>query len=398
MEKEIFTVSQITEKIAYVLNINFDILNIQGEVSNVTYHRSGHIYFTLKDDLAQISCVIWRNVKINYELKEGMKVIITGKLTVYAQRGNYQINCYLVKPLGQGDLYLAFEALKAKLRDKGYFDLERKREIPKIPLKIGISTSPTGAAIKDIISTLIRRLPIASIYFVPTIVQGDEAAQSIVKAIEVLNTYPLDVIIIARGGGSIEDLWAYNEEMTADAIYNSKIPIVTGVGHESDFTIADFVADKRAPTPTGAAEMVTPITVNDLLDEIKIMQKDLLNTMQDHIDEINNTIDNIINSYVFKSIYDKIKNYYQYLDDIESKIIIILNNKIKLLINSVDSLFKQCNHLNPYSPFDKGYALLLSQNNIITNNETLGNFFQIDIRRKFEIATATINSIKRLGN
>jgi len=396
MGNNILTVSQITDKIAYILNINFDILNIQGEISNLTYHRSGHIYFTLKDEKAQIACVIWKNVKINFTLKEGMKVIVTGELTVYPPRGNYQIKCFGIKPLGQGDLYLAFEALKAKLEQKGYFNIERKREIPRLPLKIGVSTSPTGAAIKDIISTIERRLPIATVYFVPTIVQGEGAAQSIAKAIEILNSYPLDVIIIGRGGGSIEDLWAYNEEITADAIYNSKIPIVSGVGHETDFTIADFVSDKRAPTPTGAAEMVTSITKDDLLSGISSIQSDLINYMKDYVDELKNNISKITDSYVFKSVYDKLTNLYQYLDEIESKSILIINNKITLFKNSIDALYKQCKSLNPYSPIDKGYALLLSNNKLINNLETLGNFITIDIKRKYEIANATINSIKKI--
>jgi exodeoxyribonuclease VII large subunit len=322
-----------------------------------------------------------------------MKVIISGKLTVYGPRGNYQIECVSMKPIGQGDLYLAFEALKAKLEEDGYFDSIHKKTIPVLPMKIGVSTSPTGAAIKDIISTLERRFPVCEVFFRPTLVQGEGSAVDISKAIKELNQYPLDVIIIGRGGGSIEDLWAYNEEITAQAIFESEIPIISAVGHETDFTIADFVADKRAPTPTGAAEMITPNTISDIYEYLTKTKLNLASSIKRVVQTKIELLNSIKNSYAFRDFKNKIRNNQQWLDKNESDIksyIIKAFNRYQDKVESIESHLKS---LYPLSPLNKGFALLMSEKKYISENDSLGNYLTIDILRKNEVAGVTINNI-----
>lgn len=234
---------------------------IKGELSNFKMHSRGHMYFTLKDENARIQAVMFAgyNRGLAFRPESGMKVMIRGEISVYEPSGNYQMYVKEMQPDGIGNLYLAYEQLKGKLQELGYFDETRKRSLPPYPSRIGVVTSPTGAAIRDIITTLKRRYPIGEIVLIPALVQGANAAPSIVKAIDQANRFgDLDVLIVGRGGGSIEELWAFNEESVARAIYESDIPIISAVGHETDFTIADFVADLRAPTPTGAAELAVP--------------------------------------------------------------------------------------------------------------------------------------------
>jgi exodeoxyribonuclease VII large subunit len=234
---------------------------IKGELSNFKMHSRGHMYFTLKDENARIQAVMFagHNRGLAFRPESGMKVVIRGEVSVYEPSGNYQMYVKEMQPDGVGSLYLAYEQLKTKLQEQGLFDENRKRPLPPYPNRIGVVTSPTGAAIRDIMTTLKRRYPIGEIILIPALVQGVNAAPSIVKAIEQANDLGnLDVLIVGRGGGSIEELWAFNEEAVAHAIYRSRIPVISAVGHETDFTIADFVADLRAPTPTGAAELAVP--------------------------------------------------------------------------------------------------------------------------------------------
>ncbi|MCE1189112.1 MAG: exodeoxyribonuclease VII large subunit [Ignavibacteria bacterium] len=260
-DQSVYSVSEITKQIKGVLEETFDDVQIMGEISNFKAHYSGHWYFSLKDADAQISCVLWRSFTnyVFFTPQDGMKVVLRGKLTLYAPRGSYQIDVRSMQPAGAGELQIAFDALKQKLAAEGLFEAEYKKDIPKMPLHIGIATAIDGAALQDMLSVARRRFPLVELHIVPCRVQGAGAAESVVKAIQVLNAQDdIEVIILARGGGSIEDLWAFNEEITARAIFGSDKPIITGVGHEVDFTIADFVADMRAPTPTAAMEYVTP--------------------------------------------------------------------------------------------------------------------------------------------
>src|SRR5438128_7232801 len=266
---KVLTVTELTRSIRNTLEVKFGAVWVQGEISNYKLHPSGHQYFTLKDQGAQIACVIWRDAMVppRQPLVDGTQVQVFGTVTVFEARGQYQLNVQILQPRGVGLLQAKFEALKRKLEGEGLFAAERKRELPKLPRRIGIVTSPTGAAIRDMLNVLRRRAPWLQILINPVRVQGTGAAQEIAVAIRELampneNWQPLDLIVVTRGGGSIEDLWEFNEEIVARAIFNSAVPIVSAVGHEIDFTICDFVADFRAPTPSAAAELIVP----DIID------------------------------------------------------------------------------------------------------------------------------------
>ncbi|MCX7909022.1 MAG: exodeoxyribonuclease VII large subunit [Ignavibacteria bacterium] len=391
---EVITVSELTRRIAELLQNEIGFVIVQGEISNYKLHSSGHRYFTLKDEEAQVNCVFWRNKQINFELKDGYKVIVTGWVTVYPIRGQYQIDCVNIFPVGFGDLFLQFEALKKKLGDEGLFDSSFKKPLPEFPLKIGIATSSTGAVLHDMITTIKRRNPLCVIFFRETLVQGDEAKNDIVQAIKDLNNLSLDLIIIGRGGGSIEDLWAFNEEIVARAIFASKIPIISAVGHETDFTIADFVADKRAPTPTAAAEIATPITIDMLKEEINYLQNELFKKINFHLDEMKRIIDQNTKSYAFKKIEDKIKFSFQLLDDLEERLQTNIYRFFKLKKENLFSTINHFNSLNPIIPLEKGFALLKHNGKIINNQVSLVKFKKVEIIRKDEIASVRVESVK----
>src|ERR1700757_5087148 len=266
---KIFTVSQLTRSIRSTLETKFGAVWVQGEISNYKLHPSGHQYFTLKDQRAQISCVIWRDTMapLRKPLVDGAQVQVYGTVTVFETRGQYQLNVQILQPRGVGLLQAKFEALKRKLETEGLFAPEHKRPLPNFPRRIGIVTSPTGAAVRDMLNVLHRRAPWLQILINPVRVQGAGAAQEIAVAIREFalpneGFLPLDLIVVTRGGGSIEDLWEFNEEIVAGAIFNSAVPIVSAVGHEIDFTMCDFVADLRAPTPSAAAELIVPDVID----------------------------------------------------------------------------------------------------------------------------------------
>ena len=272
MERRYITVGTLNRylKNKFDTDPNIQKVYLKGEVSNFKGHTRGHLYFTLKDEESRINAVMFsfNASKLNFVPEDGMKVLVCGKVSLYPPTGQYQIYVEEMTNDGLGNLYLMFEALKKELSELGYFNEEHKKKLPKYPKKIGIVTAPTGAAIKDILSTIKRRYPICETLLFPCLVQGELAKDDIVRQINKANEYDdIDLLIVGRGGGSYEDLWAFNEKVVADAIYNSRIPIISAVGHEIDFTIADFVADLRAPTPTGAAEMAVP-NMSDLLNLI----------------------------------------------------------------------------------------------------------------------------------
>ncbi|MBQ7953456.1 MAG: exodeoxyribonuclease VII large subunit, partial [Clostridia bacterium] len=257
------TVTQLNKYIKNLLetDINLSQISVKGEISNFKLHSSGHCYMTIKDETAQIRAVMFKTYtsSLKFTPENGMKITATGKISVYERDGQYQMYIFSMQPDGLGDLHVEFEKLKAKLTAEGIFDASHKKPIPKTPKTIGVVTSPTGAAIRDIINVVTRRYPLAEIIVCPVLVQGENSAKQIANAIEYMNRENMaDVLIVGRGGGSIEDLWSFNEEVVAYAIYNSKIPIISAVGHETDFTIADFAADLRAPTPSAAAELAVP--------------------------------------------------------------------------------------------------------------------------------------------
>lgn len=284
MEQRIYTIKELNKYIRMKMESDplLSEVWIRGEISNFTHHSSGHMYFTLKDADSRIKCIMFasHNQRLPFRPKEGTRVIARGNVTVFERDGQYQFYATHMQPDGIGSLYLAYEQLKSKLEQEGLFDASRKREIPKFPKSIGVVTSPTGAAVRDIMITLQRRFPQVNIVLYPVLVQGKGAAPSIVKAIRELNLMnETDVLIVGRGGGSLEELWAFNEEMVARAIFESGIPVISAVGHETDFTIADFVADLRAATPTAAAELAVP-HIQDLKEMLRQLQRSLRQGLQ----------------------------------------------------------------------------------------------------------------------
>ena len=287
---------------------NLRLVFLKGEISNFKSHSSGHFYFSLKDETSKINAIMFsRNAqKLPFLPTDGMKVLVTGRVSVYESTGNYQIYIEDMMEDGVGNLYIAFEKLKEQLSKEGLFRPEHKKRIPRIPEKIGIVTAPTGAAVKDILSTVRRRFPLAQTILFPSLVQGENAKEDIVKNIKNAEHYDLDVLIVGRGGGSIEDLWAFNEEIVARAIYECSIPVISAVGHEIDYTISDFVADLRAPTPTGAAELAVP-NLTDLVKYLEQLKIRLNEAMSKKIHIQKTILERYQNSYILKNpmaIYD----------------------------------------------------------------------------------------------
>jgi len=297
-KNQVLTVSELTKDIKFVLENSLGLVWVQGEVSNLRRPTSGHVYFTLKDKTSQIKCVLFRQQAsmVRFQLKDGLSAVVYARLSVYERDGNYQLYVNLIEPKGKGSLQLAFEQLKERLAKEGLFDVEHKKSIPFLPKAIGVITSPTGAVIRDILHVLNKRFDNFSVMIYPAKVQGEGAKKDIAEAIEYFNsTQKVDVMIIARGGGSIEDLWAFNEEPVARAIYQSEIPIVSAIGHETDFTIADFVSDLRAPTPSRAAELVIP-QKEDLYQRIKDSTEAISRSLKYFIPEYQQRIDDLVES------------------------------------------------------------------------------------------------------
>ncbi len=395
MAKEQVSVSELTSSISYLLKEGLGMVSVVGEISNYKPHSSGHRYFSLKDDFAQISVVMWKTRILNFLPKDGMKVLITGQISVYPPRGQYQLDCITMQPLGQGSLFIAFEELKQKLQEKGYFDQASKKSIPEMPMKIGVITSPTGAAIRDIFSTIERRMPAASVYFRPAIVQGDDAASDIANAIKELDKKKLDVIICGRGGGSIEDLWAFNTEIVADAIHNCKTPIISAVGHETDFTIADFTADLRAATPTAAAEIASPVLKSDLINFLNDNIYNILSTVKQNIQEHKDEIGNLTKSYGIRRIQDNLNIEKQRLDESIIALKKAITSNLQNIMNHNEHLEKIFRTLYPLNPLNKGFAILKKNNAIINNNYSLSNTNNIEIIRLNERVNVEIKKVEK---
>ncbi len=396
--REYITISDINRIIKFTIDSN-ELLRdvyIKGEVSNLKYHGRGHLYFSLKDEFSKINAVMfnYKSSGLDFEPKDGDAVLVHGKISVYEASGSYQIYVDSMHQDGIGNLYQLFEELKKKLSKEGLFDEAYKKKINRLPEKIGVITASTGAAIRDIISTINKRYPLVEIYVFPTLVQGSDAAPNIVKMIELANTFPLDTIILGRGGGSIEDLWAFNEEMVARAIFNSEIPIISGVGHEIDFTISDFVSDLRAPTPTGAAILAT----RD--------KEEIINYLQTCKSRINNALDNKLqNAYEllkkYKSNY--ILNNPMRLYDMQEQKLDILYDKLNSSINiRIDNYNKQIetykiklNLLNPVNIIDKGYSIVYKDNKIIKDISLLNEKDDINILVKNGKINATVKGVDK---
>lgn len=368
MNDKYLTVSRINRYIKYRLDNdeNLQKVYLKGEISNFKNHTSGHFYFTLKDETSRIPAVMFRTSasKVNFKPEDGMNVLVTGRISCYEANGNYQIYVEEMLQDGIGNLYVEFEKLKKKLGDLGYFDEGRKKPIPRFPKKIGVITASTGAAIRDIITTINRRYKLAEVILIPTLVQGEKAGEDIVKSLEKAKDLDLDVIILGRGGGSIEDLWAFNEEIVANAIYKCDIPIISAVGHEIDFTISDFVSDLRAPTPTAAAELAVPNTI-ELISNINQMKLRLGKSITNKLELNKNKLNALLNSYVLKNPKGLYEIKAQKLDNLIDKLEANINRTFESKSTRYISLLDKLEALNPIRTLKRGYTITKQNNKAI---------------------------------
>jgi exodeoxyribonuclease VII large subunit len=372
-EQQVLSVTDITRQIKSSLEQRFTRVWIQGEISNFKHHTSGHLYFTLKDEGAQISATMWRSraAGLLFQPEDGMNVIARGGITVYPPRGNYQIDVDQLTPLGIGELQIAFERLKKKLAAEGLFDEARKRPLPGFPTTVGIVTSETGAALQDVRTVLGRRFPGIELILSPVRVQGPGAAEEIAQAIQDMNRYgQIDVLIVGRGGGSLEDLWAFNEEIVARAIAASEIPVVSAVGHEIDFTIADFVADLRAPTPSAAAEMVVPDRT-ELLEVIRNYEYTTRQAVTRRVASYRDRVQSLLGSYAFNRPKDMVREFVQRVDELQRTISVHLGHRMETAARAVDSYGKRLGALSPRGVLKRGYTIVRKGGRAVTHARQL---------------------------
>jgi len=382
------SVSSLNEQIKTLLESSFNQVLVEGELSRITFHNSGHIYFTLKDSSSSISAVMFRGnaSKLRFRLEEGMKVLINGAITLYKPRGSYQINCFSIEPSGQGALALAYEQLKQKLSSQGYFNSEIKKQLPKFPQRIALITSATGAALQDMLRVANSRYRALEIDIYDVLVQGPNAAPSIVNAVSVADAKEYDIIIVGRGGGSIEDLWAFNEEIVADVIYRATTPIISAVGHEIDWVISDFCADVRAATPSAAMEICLPDT-NELYQYLDSIQTQYAQIMQQKLNAKLQELTHLKNSYsqhsvekklILKkeevlrlqkefeqSIDFKLQNYSKELEQMKNRFPFAIDSVLNLAQSQVINLQKMLESNNPKFKTKKGFAQLSQNDKVI---------------------------------
>jgi exodeoxyribonuclease VII large subunit len=358
--EKIYTVTEITREIKDVLEESCPSIWVEGEISNYTLHSSGHRYFSLKDENAQIRCILWRfrGARLLFEPEDGMKVMAFGSITVYEKNGQYQLDVMELIPAGLGKLEIAFQKLKEKLFKEGLFDEEHKKPIPEFPETIGLVTSSTGAAIRDMIKIIHERFPSVKIIVNPVRVQGEKAAEEIAQAIQEFNEFAkIDVMIVGRGGGSLEDLWAFNEEIVARAIYNSKIPIISAVGHQIDFTISDFVADLRAPTPSAAAQMVVK-GKEELLKEIRSNLSKLVSYQTALIGYSVQRLTSAQQSYGFRRPLDIISQRSQRVDELIRQLGDKIKNYFEFTKNDLSLKEEKLEALSPLAVSKRGYSIV----------------------------------------
>lgn len=415
-ENRYLTISEFTSRLKNVFDSSklFQNMYLKGEISNFKRHTTGHLYFSIKDENSVINAMMWARdaANLNFNPVDGTKVLVHGRITVYEARGTYQIYVDNMIEDGIGELQIKFEKLKRQLISEGLFyeldGIYRKnpnkvKPLPRFPERIGIVTAPTGAAIKDILSTIKGRYPLCEPILFPCLVQGESAKEDIVKQIKIAENYNLDVLIVGRGGGSIEDLWAFNEEIVARAIYECPIPVISGVGHEPDFTIADFVADHRSPTPTGAAKDATPITKDDLLEFINKDKIRIQNAIKNLVKKQRLILDKFANSYVIKNpirmyetkiqrldwLYDKLKNLSPVnkcekeaikIETFTEKLNMIIKNKLNNTTTKYNNLIEKLELVNPLSTLKRGYSVVYKDNNAISDIKKIKKDDQLKVR------------------
>jgi len=412
------SVSALNEQIKHLLEETFTRVFVEGELSRITFHNSGHIYFTLKDSGSAISCVMFRGnaSKLKFRLEEGQKVIIDGAVTLYKPRGSYQINCFSIEPSGQGALALAYEQLKQKLSAQGYFNPEIKKTLPPFPSRIALITSATGAALQDMLRVANARYRVVEIDIYDVLVQGESAAVSIAGAIKRADTKEYDVIVVGRGGGSMEDLWAFNEEVVADAIFAAKTPIVSAVGHEIDWLISDFVADVRAPTPSAAMEMILPDT-NELLMTLDAMSEQLTQLVMQKIYNKKQALEHLRDAYKQHSVEKKLqqrhdaikqlreafeqniefkfKRLQQDIDNLKERFPHAMNSKLSLAQNQLLHLQKMLESNHPKYKTKKGFAQIAKNGHVI-DIETLQKDDIFEAQSEHVVITAQVLDKRRI--
>lgn len=365
--QNILTVSELNSRVKILVEENFRFVNLIGEISNFKAHsQSGHYYFTLKDDSSQIQAVMWktRNQQLLFTPEDGMQVVVKGRLTVFGARGTYQFEVWELMPQGAGELRLRFEKLKQKLFEEGLFDEDLKKPMPRFPENIAILTSRTGAVIHDFVNVLKRRYPVINLFLFPVNVQGYRAHESIIDALKLAENLSksgriekIDIIVIARGGGSLEDLWPFNEEKLARAIFSCGIPVVSAVGHEVDYTICDFVSDLRAPTPSAAAELMTP-DINELIENLRKFLYFYSNFAENKLSYLKKSLKEVESNYYFNRPKDLVYGFYQRLDELSRLLTNITNNRLSVLKNSIRLYKKTLHHISPQNNLKKGYTLI----------------------------------------
>ena len=372
----VITVSQLNSYIKSVLeqDVNLNLIYIVGEVSNfVHYYKSGHMYFTLKDDKSQLKAVMFSSnaEKVKFKIENGLRVICRGRVSAYEKDGQYQLYVDSIQPDGIGELSLAYEQLKQRLFEEGLFDDEHKKALPRFPRRIGVATSNMGAAVEDIKNITKRRYPLAEIVIAPTIVQGDLAPDDIVKSIKLLDSIDdIDVIIVGRGGGSIEDLWAFNTEIVARAVYECKKHIISAVGHETDYTICDFVADVRAETPSAAAEKAVP-DINVIMSFVNSSRERMLSLINYKLQDEMQRLDNLQNKGPLSNFSEYIENYKDILDGYTNDMLSILSDRLRDNSFKLSGLADKLNSLSPLAVLSRGYSVVSMNDRIINSTKSV---------------------------
>lgn len=421
MNDKYLTVSAITKYLKFKFEQDSNLIKVylKGEISNFKAHTSGHYYFSIKDDNSKINAIMFKRdtAKLNFIPKEGTKVLVEGSIRIYESSGSYQIYVSDMQEDGVGNLYIAFEKLKKKLQAEGLFDEKYKKPLPKIPKRVGIVTASTGAAVKDILSTIKRRFPLCETYLFPCLVQGENASIDIVDKVKQADKYNLDVLIVGRGGGSFEDLNCFNDEELARTIFACSTPVISAVGHEIDFTIIDYVADFRAPTPTGAAEVAVP-NIADIMHSLKQYNIRLNEAINKKVNYLSLYLDSVKNSFVIKNPEIMFENKKQTLDILNEKINNLINSKIEktkvelyqyknhYILNNPVNLYKEHSNkltniidklklVNPLNVLDRGYTLTYIDDKVITSSKEVKEGSTIKTKFKDGYVLAKVEEVKK---
>lgn len=396
----VFTVSELNQYIKNIFDNNRTLtaVTVKGEISNFTHHRSGHLYFSLKDGDGQIKAVMFRShaARLKFEPESGMKVIIHGQVSVFARDGSYQLYASTMQPDGIGALYLAYEQMKERLANEGLFDAEHKLAIPTLPKRIGVITSPTGAAIRDVLNVTGRRCPLTDVYIYPALVQGDGAAESLLCGVDYFDRSGLvDVVIIGRGGGSIEDLWAFNDEALARRIYAAEVPIISAVGHETDFTICDFVADLRAPTPSAAAELAVP-DVRELYLRLDGIEERCSLALRRTAERARERLERVLSGGLSELPLSVIADKRAELEDFYSDAVKKINEFTLLMRNKLAINASKAEALSPLSVLSRGYSIVEQEGKAVSSTRELKCGDEVGIKFSDGKVSATVTSVNEV--